>query len=739
MLRPGFLLLAWLPVIASAQLEYSLKEPATLRGGSGVVRFELHAKSATSLNLRYGSFRDSASHAVLPSTQKVSFVLAAGGASPPAKMAAGDTLELEADLSNMAGVSGAEGEIFNGTTRLGELPAEALDAPFNVSIVGDGVPDKPLVFENGVRASITLKNGDAEPYLLDCNLEIDGNKEFPDQLLTLAPNATSRIFFTPSAHLYSWTDAIRPSTRTVTLTLGLHPGQQGIPGALPLKALPLSLSMMEGSPDSTKLLSYLYVTLVLLLGGCLSLLGNSVLPNTLRKIDLRGQLDDLANRTSSVSTRVDSYLRVLLRLERKKIDLLLRDVWVLSLDSTDTFDQVSAATTQLSSRLQVAERLDELRRSFEDASATAPPSVTDEIDKNLQLAANHLHSFVLAPEDLNAAKAFLDKAEGALGNLDSLEALAVTVASNFKELQARLRLFPENYYTDLKDALPGVFEILDKPFDDPKNITSHMLFAIDHGIAAIHIALDYAMVRASVPAGPTAHCTNPGQESGARLLVHECELLDLLGKLSWGALREATTLVQEMREDIYESDVLDELAKQGQAEVVFDTQKARRYLPVYFSIGFKDSRFNGAAAIRRLASEWTFPDKLFEDGWKVCHFFQGNEADTDREGQVPVAVTIESQRGTAIAGTGGGKKEVRVLETRIEILPSTSRASSRNFAELLRFLIAFGVALAGLLSGALQQLGKLDFIPATIAIIALGFGADSIKNILSRPVSKSTP
>ena len=42
------------------------------------------------------------------------------------------------------------------------------------------------------------------------------------------------------------------------------------------------------------------------------------------------------------------------------------------------------------------------------------------------------------------------------------------------------------------------------------------------------------------------------------------------------------------------------------------------------------------------------------------------------------------------------------------------------------------------MSGALSQLGKLDFVPATIAIVALGFGADSIKNLLTQPRKKKS-
>ena len=82
-------------------------------------------------------------------------------------------------------------------------------------------------------------------------------------------------------------------------------------------------------------------------------------------------------------------------------------------------------------------------------------------------------------------------------------------------------------------------------------------------------------------------------------------------------------------------------------------------------------------------------------------------------------------------------EQQKILKRQIALQPrQTDREYSRLFAEGLRFFIAFGVALAGLLSGALEQLSKLDFLPATLAILALGFGADSVKNLLTQSPRK---
>jgi hypothetical protein len=560
----------------------------------------------------------------------------------------------------------------------------------------------------------------------------------------------------------------------------------------------------------------------------------------LRKVALRDQLNDLADRTSSVSTRVDSYLRVLLRLERKNTDILLKTVQWFSLTTSDTLDQVSTGVEKLTSRLQIAERLDDLRRALEAASETAPPSVIDDADKQLSLAANQLHSFSLPDENLTAATAFLDKAQASLAVMDSPDALAKLISDKFKSLKLRQAAVDAATvdYSDLKSTLPGPFKIMAGPFDDPSKITYEMAFAIDHSIATIQTIFDYAMVRTSIPSAvPSHNCNTPA--GYAAQLDHECELIALLGIMSWQGLREARTLVREMREGIYESDVLEEIGKAGQAELVFDTQRARPFLPVYFSVAFKDPRFSTAAAVDRLACEWDFPGDLHEKTWKVCHFFSGKESElkenkANKSVDATITVTIERQRAAidssqpatpaqpvkkeeaetpakpietpqpvvdasvAAPADNLNNENVRVdpkpefaptpdstvpptnpaptnkdqdkdknsdknedkkdaaiaptpqvkarpapgpqtLTSTIEIQAGKQPSEySRVIAGLLRFLIAFGVALAGLLSGALAQLEKLDFLPATLAIIALGFGADSIKNLLTQPAPKTT-
>jgi hypothetical protein len=161
--------------------------------------------------------------------------------------------------------------------------------------------------------------------------------------------------------------------------------------------------------------------------------------------------------------------------------------------------------------------------------------------------------------------------------------------------------------------------------------------------------------------------------------------------------------------------------------------------------------------MERLSFRWTFPGGLQEEGTRVCHYFTGNEKaeaiDEPSEAmnrsfnftgflkrlfpgifkptrKLSVEVTVNRKTSLpsdqAVAGPA--------LKNVIELEREESKWDwSRFFAEALRFAIAFGVALAGLLSGGIEQIGKLGLVPATLAIIGLGFGADAVKNVLTQP------
>lgn len=725
--------------LASAQLRYQELQPVLLHNGAGSAVFTVTNAGTTSLPLalRAGAFTDDTSQAPIAPPK---LTLAWDTGSPlPVSIAPGATLRLQVGISGLSGASLASAPLFNGAVPLGRLEAIEADAPLNVAISEAGA-GRPLVLARGDDATFTLTNNDGQSYPLDWAFQVGGDTLQSGEL-QLAAHGRAQIQVTPTDDLYTWIDNLRPSTRVGTLLLSLH-GPASIPRELlPQRVVQVSLLMRKLSPAASSLWLHIAVALALLLGGLLSLFGNAVLPNIIRKITLRRQLNQLADRVSGVSTRIDPYLRTLLLAERRRLDFLLRRAWAISPGSGDALDVIASGMDRLRLRLKAAERLDELRRRLDQDSQSTPPSAIEDVDSKLRIAASHLHPLALTEDDVSAANRFLDAAEGSIAMLGDWPALAQMIAANFRELKVRQKTVSFAYYKDLYAALPGLFEMLNQPFDDPHNITRPMMFAIDYGTAAVNLAFDYAILRISTPATPPGDhpASGPRRSARERLLARHDELVNLLGTLSSASLRDLRALVQQMRENIYEQDVLEEIDTLGQAEIFYEPRSVRAGAPVVFALRFRDARFNDAAATRRLACSWDFPEYPIEPGWKVCHLFQGNETKRGEGRDLTVSARIESLKPAETAagngsGNGSGNSSGRLMRNTLSAqieLKSVERPSySRAFAEGTRFLIAIGVALAGLFSGALQQLNRLDILPAMIAVLALGFGADTIKNLL---------
>lgn len=731
-LQAGLLFLAYGALAAAAQLRLSAPDPLVLHNGAGSVAIRIFnlGTAPVPLALRAGNFVDDISQTTLPgSTITLAPVF---GGDLPANIAPGTQLQLEANVSHLTGAGVASAPIFNGANQLGQLQAVEADAPIDVSITGPGGSGQKLALTDGENAEITIKNNDATAYPLDWSFQIEG-RGLQSGELQLAPHGTARIELLPTTDLYTWADYVHPSDKTGQLLLALH-GPPEVPReVLPQRTLQVNLLMRRLNPGWTSIWSHVFVMLVLLLGGLLSLIGNSVLPNILRKIHLRRRIAELGERMRSLSSRVDPYLRTLLRMERKRMTLLLNRCWAFSPSAAETLDTVSASIDRLSKRLKVVARLDELRRRLDEVMPTAPPSITDDLYNKLQLAAGHLHSFGLTDEDVNAAGRILDGEEKTFAMLGDLDSQARMIATNFRDLKVRQKFLPYSYYNDLKAALPGLFELLNQPFDDFRNIPRQMMFAVDYGVSAIQMAFDYAILRAGTASAPGG-AEGAAQGARERLLARQRELIELLGTLSWQALHDLRALVQEMRENIYEQDVLEEIGTPGQAKIVCDPRSVRAYAPILFSIRFKDPRFNDAAALQRLSCKWEFPNEMLDQHWKICHFFQGNEFQRGEGRDITVSVRVESHKSADAAAKTDGKDGARALRNSlsatIEVLRRERTTYSRAFAEAMRFFIAFGVALAALLSGVLQQIDRLDFVPGAIAILLLGFGVDSIKNLL---------
>jgi hypothetical protein len=760
--------------VLPAQIKVTAREPAIVRDGAGVQHMNIvnGGKTAVPLGLTVGTFYDDTARTKIEAP-KITFSLDSGG-NLPSSLAPEQSIEAIAEFRGFTGSLTAHAGMFNQGVPVGMLRLVAVDTPLNIAIDGQGAAGDPIPYSLNRSATITLKNSGKDYVTLDWKFMIGGTVDGSGTAIMI-PGGLSRLDLTPTSDVYAVVDSLKPRKLTGLLLLRPHT-PPGIDTSLfNLQPLPVSLAMDRWSPSTTQVFFACFVMVLLLLGGVLSLLSNSILPDIQKKLAYEKMVGSLADRTSTISNRVNSYLRVLLRLDRKKIESALNDVHWYSISTGEKIDAAAAAMDKLEKRLVVTESLDRLRRRFEVASTSAPPSASDLIDQTLEATATRLGALDLSDDDVAAANNLLGKAQLDMDNLEDVALQTKRVADNFRQIKSRLNAFPPEYYPDLRAGLPGIFHIFDQPFENTDKLVPTMLFAIDHGITAGHIALDYALVRATIARSGPLGCGTPGAAALDRLMLRECRLLELLGTLSWKALRGANLLVQQMREDIYDTDVLNEIKKHRDPKdrivrIAYDTLRVRPYLPVFFSLAFDNPRYAKAAALRCVIFRWTFPKELLEDTATVCHYFIGDEPGVPAKPDeaAPDASPDLSPNAASDHRPSPqepiGKKEMKLrkklgfstpvslevhcpdapgdcalLTEVVHVDPPAKWTNSRTVVERARFLLAFGAALVVLEAGIMGQLKKLDLLPAIVAVIALGFGADSIKNVLGQAPKPASP
>jgi hypothetical protein len=691
--------------------------------GSTVFSLENVPQQKTPLKLTAGPFVSKTANGVIPGAT-VSFTAGDGSGALPIAVSDSVNPPVMASISNVSAVGVVVANVFNVGRCVGQLKAIRFQAPFNFTVESDGSPSAPLQIRAGRDVQVALKNNDDVAYPVTLTLAFDGGEsQAPD--LTVAANSTAIVRFKTLPQWFDFRSRLRANSavghlevRPSLSAFGDTMGNRAISG----RTIGLNAQLAYFNPVATQLISTGIVFVVLLLGGLFSLAANSLLPSTLKKLAYKKRLRSLADVTTAISMKVDSRLRVLLRLERNRLLKLLASSNALASDTNDIFQQVDTGIVALSTRVNLAQKLDELRNRFDREASFCPTSVSDETDQHLQDAADQVRTHSLTDKMVTSASLSLDAADKSLNTLSDRDILVKAVAARHKEMLARASTFSDTSLAALKQALPGIFDVLSQIYDDAHPVLPTNLMQVDDSIARVNTALDYIYVCA----------TTIDDNIQDRLSARNGLLIQLLGTRDWRSLRAARDLVEQMRQNIYPEDLIEDL-RSKQARITLDQQVARPYSALELCICFFRYDYNHAKALEQLSCAWTFGDGLGEKGWAVCHFY-GEPAKKTITADIPLSICALSNAPPSITPASATSRPSGV-QFSDEILVQEAKTSFSNqerFATGFRFAIAFFFALVGLISGAQEQLAKLDILPALIAVFLLGFGADTIKNILTQ-------
>jgi hypothetical protein len=603
--------------------------------------------------------------------------------------------------------------------------------PFAVTVDGPDPNKADLTLVDGEVTGLTLKNADPVAYPVIWRLNVNGNEVCGDQL-TLPANGVGLIQCKPSVPFTParFQDLFKVET-TEGNSLLLYPvlpnSTATFDKSSPWKIIPVKASLSFFGTSSQEVLGYAGIVAVLILGGLTSLLLSQALPNRLRRLNIRERLDTLAQTTANL-TNVGSRLQVLLRLERNRLEDLLRARNTFSPDFAGIAARCNEGTTKLESRVGLAQQIDvTLNRLEQKLNLGPPPSQIASIEVLIEDAKVLLSKNELTDKDLEAAQTLISdaaKRTDMLNEPDELfgQALAKRVLDVATDIKTNFANDP--VFQKLDTALPGPYKAVQRVPANTLTIVPAQYVELDMAVEKLQLMKEYTLLFTGTQ----------DPEMLQRLEDNRIKLLDYLQLQSWPAMRSANLLMRQMKDDVYSKRVGEVLVKRL-ASIVVKPMRAYHRAPLDLCVCFQSDDLEKGSAREDWTCQWVFGDDMSESGWSVSHYFE-----LERNGRFkrpepkdyPVKATFLDGNGDVLVDPA--TKEPLTLEKSVTVYPNRRQPwfGDRARTELVKLVAALFIAVFALVSGAREQLMKLDILPGIIAVFTIGFGADTIKNLLTK-------
>lgn len=654
-------------------------------------------------------------------------------------------LTLRITVTNLweAGISTARLQADGRDIPLATIKALRIPQAYNVKIEAEN-PNKPeLIVALGRHPTIRLLNSDpmthafrwmfrgkgadrsGEPNTVEIpangSAEIDLSKAVPERgLTTLIAAGTLK-------------DDVGPAELVLTPMLG----DTAAPPQKPV-VLPLSLRFRfwtDGLQDAVNLLC---VFALLLLGGILSIWVHCGMPNTTRALALRRRLAAVRDRINGLGDNVDSRWRVLLNAtERSVAERLESEFWIFPsfaavLDNATKDAEMLEGWTDCAYAVSLA-----VQETRQQISRGLPPTVLRWIEEKSNQAIEPIGTGFTSPDELQAMRA----AAKSVADLLAAAAHGSPIPDLEKAIAEReSRVSDTEKENRLKDCLPKEFATLIQQVAAFAGtpIKPEMYFDRDTLSWKVDLLHQYSDLAARLTPATMATASGgnpaPSPPSAAlrRLVQQQDRFFDYLRPEAPESLRQAETFLLEMKQDIY-ADALQRELEMNPPALEFSCRQSsiEPGEAVPMSLRFQRSILNSAAARAEWTVDWNFGDQsLDERGWDIYHVYA-------KAGSYPVNIAIRKTDDLAVAFKMPAK-DMPVGSTQDGKI-SLSRAwryfSPEFKLEFSRLLLVLAAAVIGLLATAQQQAQNLSLLQAAGAVMALGFGADTLKSLLTQKPS----
>jgi hypothetical protein len=515
-----------------------------------------------------------------------------------------------------------------------------------------------------------------------------------------------------------------------------------------------------------------WVALPITLGALLSIFLRISLPNLKRRRQLKNQLNEVAKATAAISTATESNLRVLLRVARLELKETLKSGWWFGPNDTEYTQRVEQALPGLKKRIEGVRRLDAalLKRAALVQQGIAPTRL-EQIDELVDSLKDSLKQDQLTDEDWVSLNQRLEAVQKLLRDptqteRDAIEAMLAgrwqAIRDHFGvEADGRLKVPPTLQGLEpcfpTASLLPGTS---DAEKDGVKWIKAVGTVRADLQLTALQRLWDFQFLA-------PAKSTDPNQVEDPKWANARATLSRLLATPATDNLLAARLLLRQLASGISTDDIVKALVA-GKAMIVWDPQNPGSNQKIRYHLCFLQDDLNAAVARESVTCRWHFEDQhaskltgtfralrpptnptarveddspagasreeqaasdnsvsFNEEGWSVYHYLEPDVTNST------IDVAFYDSRGDLIELKGADW-----THRTIELRPQKRKGA----------WAAFGLETVQLGATVLVPLATLAVTTASGAavghwweLIGIGFGADTLKNIIAVSSNASTP
>jgi hypothetical protein len=516
----------------------------------------------------------------------------------------------------------------------------------------------------------------------------------------------------------------------------------------PFAVFPATLSLRAHPPEETTVVGSVVLVLVLALGAFASLFANLWIPHNLKKNALKSRLVIALRRVRELSSSMRSRARVSAEVDCLQVWGRLSDEGCLYSDFEAILLDYETQISALETRVELMIQMDETQRTFEQITTTiVPPSLITGAQEPFDQLSKMFESGEWKDAQLRTAASLVDDLQHRVQNLNAMQSSGQVDADLQKNLLtqlARLRgVYPHprsGTAARFEQALPGTFHTLDATPADGANLLLRDWAQLD--FALWKLSLIERFINAFDGTNSLAWKAHLEQKAGLAEPVPSGSLIYFLELNTWDALNCAQLLCAEVDQGIFPENICKAIAD-GQVSIGMLQKQITSERRVDLEVGFSNYAYNHAAARSEITPIWTFtPTVPRRSHFGLKGFFRKRKKTADPRTEkgwgvsclarpyrfVDVKVCFEDWYGEVkVGGDGGGLSASYPIESN-----RTGLVWPRFMMEMSKLLLGLSVPILGLLGGAREKLLTMDVSAALATVFVLGFGADSIKNALTR-------